>query len=32
MQEHGTFAFAAKAANPREISAIFQDTASATKQ
>ncbi len=32
MQEHGTFAFAAEAANPREISAIFQDTTSATKQ
>lgn len=32
MQEQGTFAFAAEAANPREISAIFQDTTYATKQ
>ena len=32
MQEHGTFAFAAEAASPREISTIFQDMTCATTQ
>ena len=32
MREHGTFAFAAEAVSPREISTIFQNTTCATTQ